>query len=260
MIHSVSPNTFYTSENQTKKQTLIKRESTNREHLSNAAIIGLANCYGIDLEIKCSTVKSDNQVTYDNLIIESSSLFPRTLSSSVGATRNDKKTVIALIFNTLSSYIIQTNNLSYQLTKSRSTKKTQKLIKFKWIDPFNEYGFYAFGAAVIEIVHSLPKTFINKKQQCVHLEPINNQILALFQSFTLDQTKLSDNGKLLFPQNPVSSIPDYVTQISQFGHTVNGVFTSSDHLLNIQTSPSLNQDTSCDKVDPVNFIEILNCS
>ncbi|ELP84708.1 hypothetical protein EIN_173830 [Entamoeba invadens IP1] len=246
MNHTISPiyiQKTYDAPTFKKRQTLIKRESTNREHLSNAAIIGFANVYGIDLTIRCPVQKTTSLVTYDHLTIDSIGSTEMTVPHE-SITRNEKKSMYALMYNTLSQHIITTNFLNCQLTKPRVTTKTQKLLKFKWIDPFNELGFYLFGAGVISIIQNLPKEPINKKQQSLHLLPLNQQIIQLFEKCVDDTSKLSENGKRIF----ASQCDSVSNHIESNGVNANCVLvndtTTCNTIVNLNDTPMTS--TLCD--------------
>ncbi|KAL7718130.1 Uncharacterized protein QTN25_004433 [Entamoeba marina] len=181
----------------TKKQTLTKRESTNRENISKAALIGLCSAYGYDVRVKLPVRQTTSQVTYENLLISSTTIFNAnfpTTSNNVNeakktSSRNDKKSASARIFNEVSKFIIETNCLRFSETKSRSTQKTEKLIKYKWIDPFNEIGFRMFAEGIISIVHQLPleKSTTGKY---VILKGYDSKVVELYSSIISNSTLL----------------------------------------------------------------------
>ena len=57
------------------KNTITKRESTNREFITKAALIGLSNLYGIDFVLRVVNKSEKVKVSVDNLVIEATSLF-----------------------------------------------------------------------------------------------------------------------------------------------------------------------------------------
>ena len=122
-----------------KTNTNSKRESTNRENLFKASLIGLANVYGIDLTIRMPQIMSLKQITYDNLMIQQTSLFPIEGSFDDIKNRNERKSFTAMIFNRISEHLINEYHLDYKMAKKRTTTKTVKLEKYVRIGPFNGF-------------------------------------------------------------------------------------------------------------------------
>ena len=192
----------------TKKKynnTESKRKASTREHLSNASLIGLANLYGVDMMINIPVIPGNKDpMTNANLSIEQTSVTPvfgPEIEASLQSLnrRNQLKSKNALLFNQLADYIFATDPyLQCQLTKSRSTQKTIKLVKYKCIDPFNEEGFKVFGEGVIQIILSMSNNIVdaNGKRNVVYLSKNDPQIGVLYTELLKQQELLSVQGKV----------------------------------------------------------------
>ncbi|ELP85102.1 hypothetical protein EIN_080740 [Entamoeba invadens IP1] len=178
---------------------MTKRESTNREHVSNAAIIGIANLYGVSFMLKCPISKTKTFVVEDHITIAKTSLYDKVVVSDC------KKSEDALLLNVVSDFLINTQKLSFKLRKARRATKTIKLSKYECIDPFNETGFTSFGKGVITIIRSLPKVSFSKKQETASLDAFNEQIFSLYSMSVLDINNLSSNGQREFGTMRVTS-------------------------------------------------------
>ena len=177
------------------QNTLTKRESTNREFLSKASIIGLCTLYGGEFLIRIVNKTKRIKLTVENLSIEWTNLLstPNDFDSNQ-FTRNEYKSFEANQFNLLGNYLCSLIGLEYQLTKSRETKKTVKMYKYKWIDPFNELGFKLFGEKIIHFVCSLPPSSVSKIHSFIHLHPFQSEILMIFNELISDRSNLTPNG------------------------------------------------------------------
>ena len=186
------------------KNTLTKRESTNREFITKAALIGISNLYGIDFVLRIVNKTERVKVSLDNLVIEYTSLFESSFeeqSSQLNivnkSSRNELKSYEAMQFNAIGDFLKNTYGLQYQLAKSREAKKTIKMLKYKWIDPFNEDGFKMFGEKVIECVNMMEKETLNKKHSLVRLDGNNALIYSLYCECISDRSLLTERGSQL---------------------------------------------------------------
>lgn len=189
--------------------TLSKRESAKTEHISNAVLIGLSNLYGIDLLINVPIIPHDRDLlTTANLTLIQTSLtttFTNSNTSNSNSTdssnntnrRNQMKSQNAVLFNQLAEYIFSVDpNLSYGLTKQRKAEKTVKLVKYRWIDPFNEDGFREFGEGVINIVMNLGNVVDgNGKKKIVMMNRCDENITELYMRLLMKNEYLTENGK-----------------------------------------------------------------
>lgn len=192
-----------------------KRISTMKEHLSNAALIGLANLYGVDMMVKVPTVKGSTElVTNTNVTVQETSLSRNVQSLShdtIAAmtnplesrkdkqVRNAKRSVEALMLNQLAEYIFMCDPcLQCEMTKRRPTQKSVKLLKFKRIDPFNEEGFRVFGERVIEIIGNISRSVeSDKKKHTIFYLPQNQpEIMALYCELLGRKELLTERGRI----------------------------------------------------------------
>ena len=192
--------------------TTAKRLSEQREHLSNAALIGYANIYGLDIKVNVpsSFATAACPVNKLNLTVDETSLSPSNdgvtrITTSVASSkerRNERKSQHAEEMNLIIQYLFSVDpSLKYQLTKSRTPQKTVKLNKFKWIDPFNEEGFKMFGECVIQIISGMTyegsNAVINStgKKKVVFLPRQNAEIQMAYLQILQYDCYLTENGK-----------------------------------------------------------------
>ena len=190
-----------------------KRTSVMREYLSNAALIGLANLYGVDMIVKVPTthgtkeLKSCLNVTVQQTSLSGDiqSITSETITKITNPTevrldkqkRNAKKSMEAMMMNQMAEFIFMKDpQLQFTLTKTRPTQKTMKLFKYRSIDPFNEEGFKVFGERMIDILQTIATTSTtgNAKQTIVYLPQNHPEIVMLYCNMLRERDMLSMNG------------------------------------------------------------------
>ncbi|ELP92669.1 hypothetical protein EIN_370110 [Entamoeba invadens IP1] len=174
-----------------KKNTISKRESTQREYISNAALIGLANCYGASFGIKCPVLNNKSFINFDHFTITSSSLFP-SFARIVDADRKTKKNEDAQIYNFIAGWLAETFELGSEARKTHSSKKQIGQVKYARMGPFSEKGFKEFGVGVIGIIRALPKTHYARRQNLATLDPYNLSICQLYNTLITEPENLYD--------------------------------------------------------------------
>lgn len=214
-----------------------KRQSARREHLSNAALIGLANLYGADISVQIPISKNPQEtITFPNIVVLESSLknvsfenenemkdvnekyenensekemkyemkerMSRKQKELRQKRRNDRKTKIAEETNKLFQ-IIQScdKNIEYEKTKKRPTTKTVKMNKFEWISPFNKDGFQVFASGVIDLIMTCEKKPISKKFAIVDLKGRNELICNLYYNILFSDCDYHSKQGLMYRQN-----------------------------------------------------------
>ena len=217
---------------QPNENKLSKQESSKLEHISNACVIGLANLYGITQEIEVPTTKDiDNIDTYLNLIVKNVE-FPddfqydfqiepfekakeritnemkekvkkgeikeKDLTSKIkGQLRNVTKSNNARFINGIFEYIKQKDpSLNCDLSKKKTPSKTVRLMKYRWIDPFNEEGFKLFGIEIMKIMYGMKDGIVQStaKWNRIKLEINNQEISNKYFELLKDQSLLSKHG------------------------------------------------------------------
>ena len=212
--------------NNPTQNTITKRESTNREYISKAALIGLCNLYGVDFVLKIVNKTSRAKITVDNILIEECSLFPVTDAHArrqqvSQMTRNELKSYEAVQINSLGEYLFSTFGLNYQLAKSRTATKTVKMFKYRWIDPFNEEGFTAFGRKIIETVYGMERSQTTQKHSYVRVERNNPVFYGIYCSVIANPEMMTPVGAAMvsaaFSQTQLQQV-EQIEQIEQNGN------------------------------------------
>ena len=179
-----------------KTNTDSKRESEIREHISNACLIGLGSLYGLSVDVKVPLFRGSGQfLSKSNLLVYSTSYFSPEVPIDKIVDRNGKKSAIAHQFNFIFQWIKTCDpNLHFQETKARRTSKSVKLMKFSWIDPFNEMGFEVFADGVMRIVEERGRMLMGRSQ-IVRIPERDPVLFQLYENILMDQRYLSVEGK-----------------------------------------------------------------
>lgn len=216
-----------TTRRNTYDNTESKRQSAEREHISNAVIIGLGNLYGVELRVSVPNSPKETQRTNVHIGIVGTRLTGEINTKKMS--RNEKKTAEARVINQLMEFIIQQDpNISYHQTKARPSQKTEKLYKYKAIDPFNEVGFRVFGERMIELMEEMAKEKVNVikengKQTTIELFASNPMILDIYQEMLLDMSFLSQKGQLLSMQYQTQMMTIQQSDYAYSNENMNGI-------------------------------------